>query len=163
MKRTKTLGFVMIWVSGLVMYMLLAIFFWLEATAAPLAGSTNDLAFDSIGSMYEMYKSDDEAERMVAFAYTHGAIMGAVTARALAECTDSSGDADYSCIKHRRESFITYMANAVREAAGDATNENLVKVFFFYCVNMEADEVVEVGFIAALFLDYAVDGHESNQ
>lgn len=163
MKRNKTLGFVMIWVSGFVMYMLLAIFFWMEATAAPLASNTDKLAFDAVGSMYEYHNSDDEAERMIAFAYTHGAIMGAVTARALAECTDSSGDADYSCIKHRREAFITYMANAITEATGDATNENLVRVFFFYCVNIEADEMVEVGFIAALFLDMVVDGYESAQ
>jgi hypothetical protein len=162
MKRKAT-ATAFIFVSGILAYLALAIVFWQSAMAAPLESKQDKLPFDSVGAMYAYHNSDVPGERMVAIAYTHGAIMGAVTARALAECTDSTGDADYSCISHRREAFITYIANVVKNSNGSATNENLVKTFFNYCVNMEADEVVEVGFIAALFLSTVVEANERSQ
>lgn len=161
MKR-KANGLAFIFVSGILAYLALAIMFWQSAWAAPLSAQSNELSFDSLGSMYELHTSESKSDTTIAFSYVHGAVLGSIHTRAMTECA-IDGDTDFPCYKQRYETLLNYVALTVREATGNATNENLVQVFFNWAVNAEIDEVVEVGFASAIFVSVVVDGHEKSQ
>lgn len=156
MKRSKTLGFIMIWVSGIAMYMLLAIFFWLEATAAPL-GAVDPSEPITLGYVYDNHE-DDFGSWKVAYM----SIMATIQGMAAGHCT-IDGEVDWSCQDTRANQLLEYVQSVTYEGQGDATRGDVVNEFFDTCIQAELDRDIYVHAATIIFVEAARRKYELSQ
>lgn len=153
-ERNGKLGFVMIWVSGFVMYMLLAIFFWMEATAAPIGGK-QDLDAESVGFWHEYY--NEEQYNGVATVAISTMLKTAIYTRAYEECRDRAGEVDYDCFSNRQAHIFDVMVTHLKEKGYGGTNSDFVQHFWQYVIAVEMDETASLGLATSMYVSKVLD------
>lgn len=151
--RKEKLGLVMIGVSGFVMYMLLAIFFWMEATAAPLEAEQDMM---SLGYIYDQHKADE----FFSFTAVYFGIMSAMSSKAITDCT-TDGEIDFSCADTRNKMIGGYLVQVTENVTGKNTRRGMVDVFWQYAVDSKYDRDIPLATALAVFVNQIVLAVES--
>lgn len=146
----KALG----WLAA-VMYLVIGIGLYQSAYAEKLGGSGNDA--DDIGWWYDV--TDDSDYGSFAVIATAEMMRVATYTRAAEECR-VDGDVDYSCVKTREQILVGYIQAASERAVGGSTREHIARLFWEWCVKMELDRELNLGFAVSLYVDQVTDAFE---